>query len=258
MNRSEKLKALETKQNEPQQHVITYKAEELNEALDTHLKKLSELLTQEVRIENIDKLLLQIEEFPPIKEELNELRDALNNFKFPAIPESIEVKGIELPKDKEVLIKTIESKQLNELAKKLENLTKALGKQKTASQNASDFIPYRRVIRIGNKYFFDDNPTTASAGSSTNTALIEEYLSSIDSRLTPPLSTTEPVLKKLIDDTTTTNVTYVGEAALGTATSSASWRIKKIDESTSPTSITWSGTGFTAVWNNRATTVVYT
>lgn len=70
-------------------------------------------------------------------------------------------------------------------------------------------------------------------------------------------STEEAIYKKLIDDTTTTSVTYVGEAALGTATSAASWRIKKIDESGSPTSITWSGTSFTAIWNNRATTVSY-
>ena len=60
------------------------------------------------------------------------------------------------------------------------------------------------------------------------------------------------VYKKLIDDTTTPNVTYVGEAALGTATSVAAWRIKKIDE-TSGVVITWTGTGFDAIWDDRTT-----
>jgi hypothetical protein len=60
------------------------------------------------------------------------------------------------------------------------------------------------------------------------------------------------VYKKLIDDTTTPNVTYVGEAVLGTALSAASWRIKKIDE-TSGIVITWTGTGFDAVWDDRVT-----
>ena len=48
------------------------------------------------------------------------------------------------------------------------------------------------------------------------------------------------------------SVDYVGEAAIGTATSSASWRIKKVD-STTGISITWAGTGiFDQVWDNHA------
>jgi len=48
------------------------------------------------------------------------------------------------------------------------------------------------------------------------------------------------------------DVDYVGEAAIGTLTSAASWRIKKID-STSGVSITWAGTGvFDKIWDNRA------
>ena len=47
-------------------------------------------------------------------------------------------------------------------------------------------------------------------------------------------------------------IDYVGEAAIGTATSAASWRIKKVDN-TSGIIITWAGTGvFDQVWDNRA------
>ena len=47
-------------------------------------------------------------------------------------------------------------------------------------------------------------------------------------------------------------VDYIGEAAIGTATSAASWRIKKVD-STSGVAITWAGTGvFNQVWDNHA------
>ncbi len=71
--------------------------------------------------------------------------------------------------------------------------------------------------------------------------------------LTPAATT----YKTLLDDYTTTNVTYVGKAAIGSATSSAVWQIQKIDE-TSGMVITWGGTGaFDQVWNNRATTVSY-
>lgn len=48
------------------------------------------------------------------------------------------------------------------------------------------------------------------------------------------------------------DVDYVGEASIGTATSAASWRIKKVDNTTG-TVIQWAGTGiFNQVWDNRA------
>jgi len=48
------------------------------------------------------------------------------------------------------------------------------------------------------------------------------------------------------------NYDYIGEAAIGTAGSSALWRIKRIDN-TSGIVITWAGTGtFDQVWDNYA------
>lgn len=64
-------------------------------------------------------------------------------------------------------------------------------------------------------------------------------------------SSASVIYKKLIDDSTP-NVTYVGQAVPGTATSAASWQIKKIDE-TSGVAITWADSGdFTQIWDNRA------
>ena len=52
--------------------------------------------------------------------------------------------------------------------------------------------------------------------------------------------------------TTVGSVDYMGEAAIGSITSSAVWRVKKID-STTGISITWAGTGtFNQVWDNYA------
>ncbi len=47
---------------------------------------------------------------------------------------------------------------------------------------------------------------------------------------------------------------YVGEASIGTATSSAAWRIKKITYTGSSLSITWADgdDNFDNVWDNRA------
>lgn len=56
-----------------------------------------------------------------------------------------------------------------------------------------------------------------------------------------------------IDDTTTTDVIYQGWALPGTATSAASWKVRKIDIS-SGASISWADgdTNFDNVWDNIA------
>lgn len=57
-----------------------------------------------------------------------------------------------------------------------------------------------------------------------------------------------------VDDVSTTSVTYVGVAPIGTSVGSAGWKIKKIDESGSPitTVVTWAGGGsYSQVWSNR-------
>lgn len=55
------------------------------------------------------------------------------------------------------------------------------------------------------------------------------------------------------DDTTTTNVMYVGRALVGTTSSAATWAIKKID-TTSGGIITWAdgNASYDNVWDNRA------
>lgn len=68
---------------------------------------------------------------------------------------------------------------------------------------------------------------------------------------------TAAALDERLDDYTTANVTYVGKAAIGSSTASAVWQIQKIDETTGMV-ISWGGTGIAdQIWDNRATTVVY-
>ena len=55
-----------------------------------------------------------------------------------------------------------------------------------------------------------------------------------------------------IDDTTTANTLYVGKATIATATSSALWKVSKLDESTGL--LTWADgdDNYDNVWDNRA------
>lgn len=54
-------------------------------------------------------------------------------------------------------------------------------------------------------------------------------------------------------DQSVAGVVYVGQAAPGTSTSQALWRIKRITESGSSTSIDWAGgtSDFVHIWTNR-------
>lgn len=57
-----------------------------------------------------------------------------------------------------------------------------------------------------------------------------------------------------IDDVSTTGITYVGKATVGSSPSSPVWQIQKLDESGTPvtTVITWAGGGsFNQIWDNR-------
>jgi hypothetical protein len=58
-------------------------------------------------------------------------------------------------------------------------------------------------------------------------------------------------------DKATTDIIYIGKAALGTATSTAGWQIKKIDKTvTDNVTITFAAAGaFSATWNNRGSEV---
>jgi len=57
----------------------------------------------------------------------------------------------------------------------------------------------------------------------------------------------------ILDDTTTANITYIGDAVIWSTTSSAVWRIKRLDE-TSWLIVLWadSNANFDNIWDDRA------
>jgi len=69
-----------------------------------------------------------------------------------------------------------------------------------------------------------------------------------------------PNLISIIDSTTTTDVTYIGEAVPASPEGNAVWRIQAIDDTTAVTKVKWAegavpGTGdqlFDKIWTNRA------
>ena len=69
----------------------------------------------------------------------------------------------------------------------------------------------------------------------------------------PIIVTPEEEVYDIEIDTSVVGVTYVGQAAPGTSTSQALWRIKKITDSAGGASVDWANgnANFTNVWDNH-------
>lgn len=244
-----KLKANRAKQHrliEQQRHDESVKG--ISELKDS-LENLYTLINgkKEVDLSQLSEQINTLSKTIDIKDQIDDIKEAIKSSKTEFKVEKIDLSEV---------IKAIESSKteinLSKLEKAIVEVSHKVQEQsQPESQLPEDYKPFRRVVKVGNRLVYDDQPTTASRSGGGAVGLTDTEL-----RATP-LYIADPITKKLIDDTTTTSVTYIGEAALGTATNAASWRIKKVDESGSPTSITWTGTGFDAVWDNRATTEVY-
>lgn len=82
-----------------------------------------------------------------------------------------------------------------------------------------------------------------------------EYVEQIQPRNVKDIGDSVTLYTTRLDTVSTTSVTYVGKAPVGTATSEAKWQIQKLDESGSPETlvITWAGgnTTFDNVWDDR-------
>jgi hypothetical protein len=77
----------------------------------------------------------------------------------------------------------------------------------------------------------------------------------MDARDMRPIATEKTEnYKKVIDLANQATVIYIGWADMGTATSAASWRIKKIGISSDVYTVQWadSNQAFDNIWDNRA------
>ncbi len=85
---------------------------------------------------------------------------------------------------------------------------------------------------------------TSTSGGSGGAVTISASTSSVETR--------SMAMKTLVDESTTT-VTYVGDAATGSATSGSLWRIKRLTQSGTVLIIEWAnGNGnFSNIWDNR-------
>lgn len=127
------------------------------------------------------------------------------------------------------------------------------------SQTPGNFTPYRRVVKLGDKFVFDDNLTGSGSGggsggsSSSGGDATKAKQDEIIENQTDGTQIANPSTYTTRIDEASATVTYIGDAAVGSLTSAEVWRVKKVD-TTSGTSITFAdGDGlFDNIWDDRA------
>lgn len=232
-----------------QQHSESTKLQ--TELLD-ELRSLNESINDQktIDISELSDQVSKISEAVDIKEQL-ELLAAKLDFK----PQEVDLSGIEMAiKDSKPVINV----DLEDMKKAIIEIRERVEANKAPEQGQQpgDYVPYRRVIKVGNVLLFDDNITGSGGarggGTDTSGLATSSKQDEIINALTPS------ILLSKIDTTTTAGVTYIGKAAPGSPAASAVWQIKKLDTNTLALDKTWAANGaFTQVWNDRATTVVY-
>lgn len=211
------------------------------------LKTLANYFTRD----EIEELILKY----PTKAELSKaLRDEFRMIEFP------EVQKVEVVNQKETVVNVQPPKVTVETSPTIVNIdTEGLGKKLDEIKKTLEEEEEKPTVEnpLPVVLVFDDKEYKAGEGKGNEQ--IHNWGGGAGSYLIGVEDNTKKLVGEytlLLDDVTTTSVTYVGKATIGTATSSALWQIKKLDESSTPVtlSVKWAGGGasFNQVWDNRA------
>lgn len=211
---------------------------------------------------NTEKVV-EVSNLELIRDELKQLADSVNESlkKYqPERLESIKVDNLDEIKQDSLKISNLdEIKQyFDNIADKIENnqpVLKVIKEELRLPTNPKEAIAVR--LSDGKAFYNAITNAMTSAGGVANLFVGGQQVSSsnpvpIDIREANPIPTIENPYAMQVDEPNT-STTYQGWAAVGTATSAAGWRIRKITKTGNVTSITWadSNANFDNIWDDR-------
>lgn len=161
---------------------ITGNGEAFVDILEATVNELKKTLGVGVEIVNIDELISNLAQIGELSEAVGELKDQIKSLQ---LPNSVGIEGIDdlmanlkmMASRKEHLIKVepIDPKPFEDIAKSIVDLTlkvEELSAEKPKpGQEPGDYIPMRRVMKVGNKLLYDDSFYTGGGGGGSNTPL---------------------------------------------------------------------------------------
>lgn len=176
MNREDKLKDLKAKRQFKDVQILA-SGDYFQEIVNETTAAFEKIIKGGVDINEIDQVIQALLELVPLKEELQELRSAIKS--IPEVPNEIKVASlsefIKAIKEIKVEVPDVivpEAKQQPDYSEAVKRLGEALSQMsvslkalapKPSSQKAIDFVPYRRVIKDGNTFKFDDTPNQGAS-----------------------------------------------------------------------------------------------
>ncbi len=184
------------------------------EGLQKKIDELRNVLKSDINV-NLDDLLEQLSTIRSIAPAVEKLQQSIKSIEFPDVPENIRLVGLQplfeaierhvqhiqslksfkVPNAK---VEIVNNQKIGEITERLDNLVKVVRDSSVQSQAAEDYMPVRRVIKIGNSLVFDDSIWVGGGGSSsfsssggdasaTNQLTANEHLNSINEALAAPL-----------------------------------------------------------------------
>lgn len=285
MERSEKLAKLKKRDAGKSNLLVVGNGNDFVEILEATVGELKTSLGNGVALNNLDDLLDQLSVLQSFQKEVKDLRDSIKAIK---LPESVKIEGLD---ELVASIKVISEKKVPkaekldpapfvEISEKVTILTDKISSLKAEPQGKApaDYIPTRRVMKVGNQLLFDDSFYTggggggssssgttyngiingASGGSATVTGgkLDVNATASLAGQAIPAAGATTAVTTQIVDSSGNQITTFGGgtQFADGAARGTATGTIAMVDDGTNIQSLSGDSTGKLNV-NNISGTV---
>lgn len=186
-SREKKLEKLRVKEG-PGSHTVLHADQAFLEGLQKKIDELRDVLKSDVNV-NLDDLLEQLSTIRSIAPAVEKLQQSIKSIEFPDVPENIrlvglqplfeaierhvqhiqELKSFKLPDAK---VEIVDNQKISEITDRLDSLVKVVRDNSVQSQAPEDYMPIRRVIKIGNKFLFDDSIMTGGGGGGSGGSLL--------------------------------------------------------------------------------------
>lgn len=171
-SRNDKLAELNGKQA-GKNMVIISDGEPFIAAMQEKVDELKKTLGMGVDFNNLDDLVDKLGTIEELATPVNELRKAIESIVFPIFPSEIDIKNIDTLianvdtlMSREPSVPVVNLQPLQDVIKRLDILTKAVVANKAVApgQQPQDFVPMRRVMKVGQTFMYDDSFYTSGGG----------------------------------------------------------------------------------------------
>lgn len=138
---------------------------------ESKLDEIKSLFGDGVELTGTDEVIEKLAEIESLREPIKELRDQISKIKIPDIPSEVKVAGLDVllnalkEKPEKFKIEGFDKASFEQVNERLDRVIKAVNSNLTiTNKRPEDYVPYRRVIKLGNQYFFDDSSHGGGGG----------------------------------------------------------------------------------------------